>query len=318
MTAHPLTPKPNGPAAPQATPVPPAAEALALETERIEVNLADVQLDPDNAHKHTPQAIEALAASIRAIGLINEPFVFRDPQTGLCGLLAGEGRVRAMIHLGWLKTFARCLKEAPGPEQRARLSLVDNLVRDESLSNPVAFGLACHDHMLRTGISARELARVLPNKSASTITRAVARVRKLPPAVHDLMRGGRLTGEAADVLVALPDDQAKLDGARLYAEGKVKSAAALRAALRAAGNGASPAAAASFTFQEKENGVRVVVTLPGQDPAAAAPALRQLLKALRDHGNSGLGPFKEYLDKRGIALRKAAELQSARDALAAS
>ncbi len=318
MTAYASPTKPNSPAVPPALQVPPAAEALASDIERIGVRIAEIQFDPNNAHKHTPESIEALAASIRAIGLINDPFVYRDPQTGLFCLLAGEGRVRAMTYLGWLNTYVRCLKEVPCLEQRARLGLVDNLVRDESLSNPVAFGLACHDHMHRTGISARELARILPNKSASTITRAVARVRKLPTAIHDLMRSGRLTGYAADVLVSLPDDQAKLDGARLYSEGKVKSAAELRAALRAAANGASTAASGSFTFQEKEDGVRIAVTLSSQDPATAVPALRQLLKALRDHGGRGLGPFKDYLDKRGIALRKAAELQSAKDALAAS
>jgi hypothetical protein len=216
-----------------------------------------------------------------------------------------------MLLLGWKSTWVRCLKGPIAEQQRADLGFVDNVLKDESLSDPLLFGLACLDYLTRTGRSARELAKVLKNKSASTITRAVARVQKLPPDLHDLIRRRLLSADAATPLTALADDEEKRRFARLYCEGKLKSAAELTAAIRGAKNGN---AAAGFTCEE--SGVRIAVTLPGKDLAAAEPALRVLLKDLREQSARGLEHFQQFLVKKAHTTKKAAELEAAQIALA--
>jgi hypothetical protein len=143
-------------------------------------------------------------------------------------------------------------------------------------------------------------------------------VQKLTPDLHDLLRRGLLTAEAAAPLTSLEDDDTKRNYARLFVEGKITSGADMRAAIRAARNGTVPGG--GFTVQE--GGVKISVGLPGQDPAAAIPILRQLLKDLGAHGGN-LNDFQDYLAKRVLAQKKAAiaaqkqaEAEAARAALA--
>jgi ParB-like chromosome segregation protein Spo0J len=234
-------------------------------------------------------------------------------EAGRFGVIAGEGRCKALKLLGRDKTYVRCLKGQFTSRQLDNIALIDNLLTDQSLRDPLMFGLACHDYMQRHGLSARELAKTLPNKDASTITRAVAIVRKLPADIHALMRSGQLPKEAATLLTSLPDDESKRSYARQFIENHM-TAKELAAVLKAARNGTSAAAPGSFTCEH--DGVRIVVTLPGQDLASAEAALRMALKDLREHGSLGLARFKDFLSKKAHATKKAAELQSAKDELA--
>jgi len=139
----------------------PEAPAALLDTVRLQVKLTDLIFDIHNAQHHTPAAIEALAGNIREVGLLNEPLVCATEEPGRYLVLAGEGRVRAMRDvLGWTTAWVRCLKGALTESQRADLALIDNVVRNTSLTDPLLFGLACLDNMARTGKSMRELAKV--------------------------------------------------------------------------------------------------------------------------------------------------------------
>jgi ParB/RepB/Spo0J family partition protein len=320
MTSHPLdngptlVPPPDRPVAiPPA--LPPGAPAALLDITRIQVNLADLIFDPHNAQRHTQAAVEALAGNIREVGLLNEPLVCAAEEPGRYLVLAGEGRVRAMRDvLGWTSSWVRCLKGTLTESQRADLALIDNVVRNNSLNDPLLFGLACLDNMTRTGKSMRELAKVLANKSYSSISRAVALTQKLPPDVQDLVRRGPLTAEAALPLTALTDDEAKRGFAKLFVEGKIVSGADMRSAIKAARLGAKPSAQEEFHLEE--GGVRLAVLFPDGTLAAVEPVLRSLLKDLHEHGKKGLPHFKELLAKKATARRKAAELEAAQSALA--
>src|SRR5262249_48863261 len=94
MTIHQSPAKTNGPASPVPPPPPPLTPAP------LKAAPADTPFAPHNAHKHPHAPIDPLAASIAEIGLINEPLVCRDPETGRYPLIAGEGRTRAMLLLG--------------------------------------------------------------------------------------------------------------------------------------------------------------------------------------------------------------------------
>ncbi len=287
--------------------------AAAYDTERIKVPIADISFHLHNAHKHSPEAINFLAASIAERGLINEPLVRLEEKTQRYAMIAGEARVKAMIQLGWESTYVRCLKGALTDQQVRDLALIDNLLKEDI--DPLAFGLYCLDEKNRTGRSARELAKVLSNKvDASTITRAIALANNLTGDIHELIRSGKLPPAAARPLTGLKDDDTKRRFARMYVEGKVKTAAELAAAVKAAKNGKATGATANFTCEE--NGVRIAVTLPpGADLAAAAAALRIVLEDLRKHAKSGLNHWKTFLAKKKDHAKKAAELEAAQKAL---
>jgi ParB/RepB/Spo0J family partition protein len=284
-----------------------------LDAELIEITQAEFDFDPANAVKHTAESIRRLADNIAAYGLLNNPLVYRDPETGRYRLIAGEGRLRALRLLNWPTVWVRCLKSKPGEQQARDLALIDNLMQEEL--DPLAFGLYCHDDMRRTGRSARELAKVLQDKfSASTITKHAALVRKLPQDLLQAVREGRLPPAVARVLTPLPDDEMKRQFARLYLDGQVKSGAELAAAIRDAKNG--KAAGGQDSFHLEESAIRLTVQFPGGSLPAVEAVLKNLLKDLREHGHKGLAHFKELLAKKANTRRKAAELDAAQSELA--
>ena len=293
----------------------PAAEACpaSLETERIAVAPGEIQFDPHNAKKHTAEAIRILADNIAQLGLINDPLLYRAE--GCYRLIAGEGRIRAVLLLGWKTVHVRCLASPPSEQQRRDLALVDNLLQEDL--DPLSFGLYCLDEMTRTGRSARELAKVLSNKKdPSTITRCVALATKLPQDLHHCLRSNELPPAVARVLTGLhPNAEKQRHFARLYTSGAVKTGQALAAAIRTDKNGDGQAAGvAGFTCVE--NGCKITVTLPGEDLAPAETALRNVLKHLRDQGvGRDLKHFTDFLEKMARAAKKASELQQAQDAL---
>ncbi len=303
------------PYAPAASPIgtfPHAAAAAPGDAEERDIPVADIDAE-DNARKHfDAEQTRALADNIAAHGLLNAVIVYRHPQSGRLRLIAGERRCRAVQLLGWKTVRARVLKEPPDDATRRELALIDNEQRQD-LSD-IERGLAYLAYMKATGSTASALANKL-GKSVSTVTRAMQIAQKLPPDTQELVQSGKLPSFVARHLLRLPDDEAKRRFARLYCDGQVKTAAQLAAAIK---NGAATAAGGSDSFTCEVDGVRVAVTLPGGDLAAAEAALRVVVKDLRDHGGQGLAPFKEFLARKARATRKAAELQEAKDALAAS
>jgi ParB-like chromosome segregation protein Spo0J len=295
--------------------VPGPGQAQDLDTELIESLLNEIDFDPDNPHVHTEEELRALAASMAEIGLINYPLVYRDPTTRRLRLIAGEGRVRAKLLLGAKTIHVRCIKGTLSDTQRGDLAFIDNVLQDDSLRDPLMFGLACQDNMAKTGRSTRDLAKLLKNKDHSSIVRAVALVNKLTPDLHPLLRSGQIPRSVARVLTGLhPDAQKQRYFAKLYTEGTVKTGQALASAIKAAKNGNGHADSVAC-FSCMENGVKIAVTLPGQDLTVAEPALRSLLKNLRDHGGKGVEHFQAWLDKRARALQAAEKLQRAQEAL---
>jgi ParB family chromosome partitioning protein len=286
---------------------PVTAAGLCLDAEERKIPLADIDFDPANAVKHSDASTRRLADSIAAHGLLNPPTVYRDPETGRYCPVAGEGRIRALRLLGWQTTRARVLKAKPDPQRTRDLSLIDDLLREEL--DPLAFGIRCRDEIQR-GRSARELAKILQNKySASTITKHAALADKLPEDLHALIRNGDLPPAVARVLTGLPTPDEKRRWARMYTDRQVQTGEELAQAIRAAkhGNG-HIAAPGNFTVQEA--GVKITVSLLGQDLAAVETALKQFAKDVREHGHN-LDHFRRFLQKKARASKKAAELHQA-------
>jgi ParB/RepB/Spo0J family partition protein len=319
MTTHPPHAQANGAASiAAAMPVAaPLAYASDGEYQEIPLELLD---DDDNPRTHSDDEQDrALAKSIATHGLFNPVTVYRDPESKRFKLARGGGRrSRACLLLGWKNIPAFVLGAPPDEINRRESALIENEQRQD-LSD-IERGLAYLDYMTRTGCTASALAEKLC-KSVSTITRAVALIRKLPEDLREAV-GSEFPSSVAEKLTSLPDDDAKRHFAALYREGKVKSGAELAAAIRAAKTGQAAGGLAGFSCEEQ--GVRISVTWTSgateanseQPPAAVEQALKTLLKDLREQGHRGLEPFKQFLNKKARTAKKAAELAAAQDALA--
>ena len=305
MTPHATPPTPNG-QVPLAMPL--AALADAHEGE---IPVANIDT-PRNARTwFDPEQLQALQDNIAANGLLNPPIVYLDPASGRYALIAGERRLRCIKALGWTTVRARIFKEPPDEAKLRELALIDNVTRQD-LSD-IELGLDCQDHILRTGISARQLAQKL-GKSVSTLTRAIQLAQKLPLDLIERIRAGNLPPSVARELLALPD-QAKREIASQYPD-RLKTRGDVIAAVKAAKNGKATGSAGSASFTCQETGVRIDVTLPADGSLAhAAAALKVVIEDLRKHGNRGLEHWKTFLGKKAVAAKKAAELQAAQNAL---
>ncbi len=315
MISKELHPVPNSHPAPaiQASAV---AEALALAFTNADIPLDRVRDNPKD-HRRADAGVESqedqeLTESIRARGVLVPVIVWEDAD-GFFHLVDGHRRCRCARRAGLKTVSARKLSRQPTDDESTIVALLGNTQRKDI--HPIEFGLACLE-LMPTYRTATEIAKVV-HRSISTVTRAIALVEQLAPDVRELVRPGLggLPAAAAQVLTGLaPDHGAQRRFAQIYLDQKM-TAAQLAAAIKG-GNGQGDAASvAGFTCQE--NGVKIAVTLPGQDLAAAESALRTVLKDLGAHGKRGLEHFKQFLDTKARAVKKAAEFQQAQDALTA-
>lgn len=185
--------------------------------------------------KFDPEALEGLAASIEASGVV-QPLLVRPLPDGSYELVAGERRWRAAQQAGLAKVPAVVRDQAEG--ERLQAALIENMVREDL--NPVEEARACDALVQDLGLTKEELAR---------------RVGRSRPAVSNLIR-----------LLELPDEALELLESGELSEGHG------RALLGAKGNDvrrrlAREAARAGWSVRETENRVR----LAGQPKAKPQP-----------------------------------------------
>ncbi|HWG41143.1 MAG TPA: ParB/RepB/Spo0J family partition protein [Gemmataceae bacterium] len=297
------------------TPTQAIGPTVASDAEEREI--AVVQIEPeDNARTYFDlEQLQALADSIATHGLLNAITVYCHTASGRFRLIAGERRWRAVQMLGWTTIGTRVLKEPPDRAKRRELALIENEQRQD-LSD-IERGIAYLDFMTSTGCTASALAKKL-GKHVSTVTRTIARIRKLPEDLREIV-GLQLPPSVAQLLTSLPSDEEKRRFAGLYIEGKIKSGDELAAAIKAARNGQATGGTAGFTCEE--SGVKIAVTLTsggaeGQALGHVENALRILLKDLAVQKHRGLTHWKTFLEKKAKAAKKAAEAAAAQNALA--
>lgn len=278
--------------------------------------VALIDHDPGQPRKTmNPTTLEGLAANIREHGL-QQAIHVRPGETGRYVVLIGARRLAAFQLLGWEHIPAIVHAVAPEPGELRLLQLSENLLREDV--NPMEQALAFKECL--NGGTASALAAKL-GVSVATVTNALALADRLPADVQELVRQGALPGTVARELTRarLAEDQREL--ARRYVAGELRSRSELTAALRAARDGAAaaPPAAAGLVFEEA--GIRLSIALPaGGDLAAVEAAIKELGKEMRRQRGRSVVAFQDYLDARAKtahAVRKAAELKAAQEALAA-
>lgn len=169
----------------------PASDLRELPLDRIDPN-------PDQPRASIePAALEALAASIRASGVIQPVVVGPAGPDGRHVLIAGERRWRAAALAG-LERVPVVVREADARE-RLELALVENLVREDL--SPVDVASACATLVEDFGQSHGELAERL-GRSRPAISNLI-RLLELPEEVQALIADGRLTeGHGRAILMA--------------------------------------------------------------------------------------------------------------------
>jgi ParB family chromosome partitioning protein len=167
----------------------PGRSVLALPIEAVERN-------PDQPRKSFDEPMLAeLAASIREHGVIQPILVRREG--GSYRILAGERRWRAAQRAG-LREIPAVLREASDREA-FELALVENLQREDlnAIEEAEAYEILVTDHSLTQEDIAKRV-----GKERSTVANAL-RLLKLPPAVRDALRDGRLDMGHARALLGL-------------------------------------------------------------------------------------------------------------------
>lgn len=169
------------------------------EEQLIVVDLDQVRVNPYQPRKKfKEEEIQELAASIRSIGLIQPPIV-RRLEDGTIELVAGERRLRALIHAGY--------KEAPvifreyDESGTAHAALIENLQRSDL--NAIEIAESLKDLMLKEKLTQEQLA-VKVGKKRSTVANYL-RLLQLPPKIQELIREGLLTMGHAKALLSIPE-----------------------------------------------------------------------------------------------------------------
>jgi len=152
-------------------------------------------------------AIEELADSIRAQGVIQPLVVSPDTQGNGWVIVAGERRWRASLRAG-LDTVPVVVREVADDRELLELALVENLQRSDL--NPLEEAEAYLVLQEKFSLSQEEIAARV-GKARTTVTNAL-RLLRLPEEIRDLLRAGHLSaGQARPLLgLATSDEQITL------------------------------------------------------------------------------------------------------------
>lgn len=164
----------------------------------VELPLEAISPNPDQPRaKIEPAALEALAASLRATGVLQPVVVAPADADGRHQLIAGERRWRA-AGLAGMERIPAIIREVDGRE-RLELALVENVVREDLSAIDVA--QACATLIEDFGQSHGELAERL-GRSRPAISNLV-RLLELPEGVQAAISEGALTeGHGRAILMA--------------------------------------------------------------------------------------------------------------------
>jgi ParB family chromosome partitioning protein len=176
------------------------------------------------------EGLDELAESIRVQGVI-QPVVVSPKGSGIYTIIAGERRWRAAQRAG-LAVVPVVVREVRDDRQLLELALVENVQRADL--NPIEEAEAYRMLAENFGLSHEEIAARV-GKSRVTISNTL-RLLKLPAAVQDHLRSGRLTAGQARPLLAL-DDPTAIERMAERAVEQGLSARALESLSGAAGTG---------------------------------------------------------------------------------
>jgi len=189
-------------------------KALIPDTLKARSGLAEIPLELLHPNPEQPRrrfdesALAELAASIAQHGVLQPLLVSEDGANGYV-VIAGERRWRAARAAG-LRTVPAVIRERLGARDELALALVENLQRRDlsPLEEARAFEHLRSEH----GLSQAEIADQV-GMDRSTVANSL-RLLRLPEEIQELVESGRLSAGHGRALLALPDDESRLEWAR--------------------------------------------------------------------------------------------------------
>ena len=184
--------------------------------------LTKIERNPNQTKKKfDQQALEELAESIRLHGVITPITVRHGEKDGYYQIIAGERRWRA-ARLAGLKEIPAMVLEASEGEVM-ELALIENLQRQDL--NPIEEAEGYDRLMQQFGLTQEEVAnRVV--KSRSAVANAL-RLLGLPDEVRTMVADGKLSGGHARAVLAVSDEDKRVEAARQMVGMSVRQAEAL-------------------------------------------------------------------------------------------
>ena len=184
--------------------------------------LTKIERNPNQPRKKfDQQALEELAESIRLHGVITPITVRHGEKDGYYQIIAGERRWRA-ARLAGLKEIPAMVLEASEGEVM-ELALIENLQRQDL--NPIEEAEGYDRLMQQFGLTQEEVAnRVV--KSRSAVANAL-RLLGLPDEVRTMVADGKLSGGHARAVLAVSDEDKRVEAARQMVGMSVRQAEAL-------------------------------------------------------------------------------------------
>ena len=174
-----------------------------------QLSLSKIEPNPNQPRKIFDQsALEELAESIRLHGVITPITVRHSEKEGYYQIIAGERRWRA-ARLAGLKEIPAMVLEAKESEVM-ELALIENLQRQDL--NPIEEAEGYDLLMRQFGLTQEDVAhRVV--KSRSAVANAL-RLLGLPEEVRSMVANGKLSGGHARAVLAVADEDKRVDAAR--------------------------------------------------------------------------------------------------------
>ena len=163
------------------------------------VPLKSIKLMPQVRQRFDAARIEALAASIRSVGLQSPP-ICRQVGDDIF-LVDGENRIRALLHLGVAETDVLLTDDEVSDVGALERQLVCNLQRTDL--NPVEKAKGIQTLMAKAPMTSEKAAARL-GFSHSSITRSVS-ILKLPEELLALVANGEISADAAYMLSRVED-----------------------------------------------------------------------------------------------------------------
>jgi ParB family chromosome partitioning protein len=198
--------------------IPPVDTAMVLpETPRggtLELSVDEIVANPYQPRTHfDDEAIQELAASIRATGVLQPVLVRRNPVAAGYQLVAGERRLRATVIAG-LKKIPAIVKDVADREMM-ELSLVENIQRENL--NPIEEAKAYQTLVKELGLTHDQISERV-GKQRVSITNSM-RLLGLPDEVQEMVSRETLSAGHARALLAIDKSVDQLAAAR-YVQSK--------------------------------------------------------------------------------------------------
>ena len=254
-------------------------QGVAKSKSAVEIPLEKIGRDPTQPREEfDPEALDRLAASLKAKGLLQPIRVRWSDEQAQYILIAGERRWRA-AQLAGLRTLTAIVVEGtPDPGELLALQLIENCLREDL--KPLEQARAYRRLMDLHGWSGNQLAKELAI-AQGTVSRALA-LLDLPAAVRAQVEQGTLAPSVAYEVAKLddPGDQAALVG---QAVAEKLTRAAVREVVQARTGGRMPGRSRPRRVEfQAAGGRKVAITLgPDDGPDAVIAALEDALAQAR-------------------------------------